>query len=142
MTRQRAPQAVHLDFEVDEIESKQRRVLHLGATLQQDFIDPDGLRRRVYSNPIGPLLSVPQQGRHLGRAGPDLARSRPRPVSRPVCLTAPLPKIIQVTDPDSAASMPVARSRPRRQANYTGPQVLTQQVALPLSARPTNGSRQ
>ena len=53
MARRRAPKQFHLDFEVDEIESEQRRVLDLGATLQQDFIGPDGYGWRVYTDPIG-----------------------------------------------------------------------------------------
>ena len=47
------PKQFHLDFEVDEIEPEQRRVLDLGATLQQDFIRPDGYGWRVYTDPVG-----------------------------------------------------------------------------------------
>src|SRR6185437_5121437 len=35
------PKQYHLDFEVDEIEPEQRRVVELGATLQKDFIGPE-----------------------------------------------------------------------------------------------------
>ncbi len=34
------PKQFHLDFEVDEIEPEQRRVVELGATLQKDFTGP------------------------------------------------------------------------------------------------------
>lgn len=47
------PKQFHLDFEVDEIESEQRRVLDLGATLRQDFIGPNGYGWQVYTDPIG-----------------------------------------------------------------------------------------
>lgn len=47
------PKQFHLDFEVDDIEAEQSRVLALGATLQQDFIDPDGFGWRVYTDPVG-----------------------------------------------------------------------------------------
>lgn len=47
------PKQFHLDFEVDEIESEQRRVLDLGATLRQDFIGPNGYGWRIYTDPIG-----------------------------------------------------------------------------------------
>ena len=46
-------EGIHLDFEVDEIESEQRRVLDLGATLRQDFIGPNGYGWQVYTDPIG-----------------------------------------------------------------------------------------
>ncbi|MGC1212462.1 MAG: VOC family protein [Micromonospora sp.] len=47
------PKQFHLDFEVDDIEAEQSRVLALGATLQQDSIGPDGYGWRVYTDPIG-----------------------------------------------------------------------------------------
>jgi predicted enzyme related to lactoylglutathione lyase len=47
------PKQFHLDFEVDDIEAEQSRVLSVGGTLQQDFIDPDGYGWRVYTDPIG-----------------------------------------------------------------------------------------
>ena len=47
------PKQFHLDFEVDDIEAEQNRVLALGATLQQDSIRPDGYGWRVYTDPIG-----------------------------------------------------------------------------------------
>ncbi|TMR90915.1 VOC family protein [Nonomuraea basaltis] len=47
------PKQFHLDFEVDEIEPEQRRVIELGATLQQDVIGPDGYGWRVYTDPVG-----------------------------------------------------------------------------------------
>jgi catechol 2,3-dioxygenase-like lactoylglutathione lyase family enzyme len=47
------PKQFHLDFEVDDIEAEQRRVLALGATLQQDSVGPDGYGWRVYTDPIG-----------------------------------------------------------------------------------------
>jgi predicted enzyme related to lactoylglutathione lyase len=47
------PKQYHLDFEVDEIEPEQRRVIELGATLQQDFIGADGYGWQVYADPAG-----------------------------------------------------------------------------------------
>ena len=47
------PKQFHLDFEVDDIEAEQRRVLALGATLQRDCTGPDGYGFRVYTDPIG-----------------------------------------------------------------------------------------
>ena len=42
-----------LDFGVDEIEPEQRRVVKLGATLQKDFIGPEGYGWQVYTDPVG-----------------------------------------------------------------------------------------
>jgi predicted enzyme related to lactoylglutathione lyase len=47
------PKQFHLDFEVDDIEAEQARVLALGATLQQDVIGPDGYGWRVFTDPVG-----------------------------------------------------------------------------------------
>jgi predicted enzyme related to lactoylglutathione lyase len=47
------PKQFHLDFEVDSIEAEQNRVLALGATLQKDFIGPDGYGWQVYTDPVG-----------------------------------------------------------------------------------------
>ncbi|GAA2184149.1 VOC family protein [Brooklawnia cerclae] len=47
------PQQYHLDFEVDEFEPEQRRVIELGATLQKDFVRPDGYGWRVFTDPVG-----------------------------------------------------------------------------------------
>jgi predicted enzyme related to lactoylglutathione lyase len=47
------PKQFHLDFEVDDVEAEQSRVLAIGATLQQDSIGPDGYGWRVYTDPIG-----------------------------------------------------------------------------------------
>lgn len=47
------PKQFHLDFEVDDVEAEQARVLALGATLRQDSIGPDGYGWRVYTDPIG-----------------------------------------------------------------------------------------
>ena len=47
------PKQFHLDFEVDEIEPEQRRVVKLGATLQKDFIGPEGYGWQVYTDPVG-----------------------------------------------------------------------------------------
>lgn len=47
------PKRFHVDFEVDDIESEQSRVLSLGATLQQDSLGPDGYGWRVYTDPAG-----------------------------------------------------------------------------------------
>ncbi len=47
------PKQFHLDFEVDDIEGEQARILALGATLQQDFLEPDGYGWRVFTDPVG-----------------------------------------------------------------------------------------
>ena len=47
------PKQFHLDFEVDDVEAEQTRVVALGATLQQDRIGPDGYGWRVYTDPVG-----------------------------------------------------------------------------------------
>ncbi|QBX54496.1 VOC family protein [Nocardioides seonyuensis] len=47
------PKQFHLDFEVDDVEAEQDRVLALGATLLQDSISSDGYGWRVYADPIG-----------------------------------------------------------------------------------------
>ena len=47
------PKQYHLDFEVGEIEPEQRRVVELGATLQKDFIGPEGYGWQVYTDPVG-----------------------------------------------------------------------------------------
>ena len=47
------PKQFHLDFEVDAIDAEQTRVVGLGATLQQDFVGPDGFGWRVYTDPVG-----------------------------------------------------------------------------------------
>lgn len=50
---QEHPKQYHLDFEVDDIEAEQSRVVALGATLQQDFVGPEGYGWRVYTDPVG-----------------------------------------------------------------------------------------
>jgi len=47
------PKQFHLDFEVDDIEAEQSRVLALGASLQQDYIGPEGYGWRFYTDPVG-----------------------------------------------------------------------------------------
>ena len=47
------PKQFHLDFEVDDIEAEQVRVVALGATLRQDFVGHDGYGWRVYTDPAG-----------------------------------------------------------------------------------------
>lgn len=47
------PKQYHLDFEVDEFEPEQRRVLALGATLRKDCVGPDGYGWQVYTDPAG-----------------------------------------------------------------------------------------
>ncbi|MBK5307727.1 MAG: VOC family protein [Frankiaceae bacterium] len=47
------PKQFHLDFEVDQIEAEQRRVTKLGATMQKDFIGPEGYGWQVYTDPVG-----------------------------------------------------------------------------------------
>lgn len=47
------PKQFHLDFEVDEIEPEQRRVVALGARLRKDFIGPEGYGWQIYTDPVG-----------------------------------------------------------------------------------------
>ena len=47
------PKQYHLDFEVDEFEPEQLRVVALGATLQKNFIGASGYGWQVYTDPIG-----------------------------------------------------------------------------------------
>ena len=47
------PKQFHLDFEVDNIEAEQSRILALGATLQRDCRGPNGYGFRVYTDPVG-----------------------------------------------------------------------------------------
>src|ERR1700712_1568022 len=45
------PKQFHLDFEVDDVEAEQSRVLALGATLRRDSAGPDGYGFPVYTAP-------------------------------------------------------------------------------------------
>jgi hypothetical protein len=47
------PKQFHLDDEVDIVEAEQPRVIRLGASLQRDFIGPDGYGWQVYTDPVG-----------------------------------------------------------------------------------------
>lgn len=47
------PKQYHLDFEVDDIEAEQERVIGLGAKLQGDFTNDENYGWRVYTDPIG-----------------------------------------------------------------------------------------
>jgi predicted enzyme related to lactoylglutathione lyase len=47
------PKQYHIDFEVDEFEPEQRRVVKLGAILQKNFIGPEGYGWQVYIDPVG-----------------------------------------------------------------------------------------
>ena len=47
------PKQFHLDFEVDDIEAEELRVVGLGATLRQEHTDADGYGFRVYADPVG-----------------------------------------------------------------------------------------
>ena len=47
------PKQFHLDFEVDDVDAEQARVLSLGATLQQDSVGEDGYGWRVFTDPVG-----------------------------------------------------------------------------------------
>jgi predicted enzyme related to lactoylglutathione lyase len=47
------PKQFHIDFEVDEFEPEQLRVVELGATLQKNFIGPEGYGWQVYTDPVG-----------------------------------------------------------------------------------------
>lgn len=57
------PKHFHIDFEVDDIEAEQNRVLALGATLRHDALGPDGYGWRVYADPAGhPFCLCRHQG--------------------------------------------------------------------------------
>lgn len=47
------PKQFHLDFEVDDVEAEQARVLALGAHLRHDALDEEGYGWRVYTDPAG-----------------------------------------------------------------------------------------
>ncbi|GAB3234418.1 VOC family protein [Glycomyces halotolerans] len=47
------PKQYHLDFEVDEFEPEQQRILKLGATFQKNFINDEGYGWQVYTDPVG-----------------------------------------------------------------------------------------
>jgi predicted enzyme related to lactoylglutathione lyase len=51
---QESPQQMHLDFDVDDLEADERRVLELGATVLErtDQLRP-GASWRVYADPAG-----------------------------------------------------------------------------------------
>lgn len=51
---QEAPQQMHLDFDVDDLEADEQRVLELGATVLErtDQVRPDA-NWRVYADPAG-----------------------------------------------------------------------------------------
>ncbi len=50
--RSEHPKQFHLDFEVDDIEAEQTRVIALGATLRQDSVASDGYGWRVFADPV------------------------------------------------------------------------------------------
>jgi predicted enzyme related to lactoylglutathione lyase len=57
------PKQYHLDFEVDDIEAEQGRIVSLGATLMFDHTDADGYGFRVYADPVGhPFCLCRNQG--------------------------------------------------------------------------------
>lgn len=47
------PKQFHLDFEVDDLEAEEARLLALGARLLHDDTDEDGYGWRVYADPVG-----------------------------------------------------------------------------------------
>lgn len=51
---QQSPQQVHLDFDADDIEADEKRVLELGATVLErtDLLNPEA-NWRVYADPAG-----------------------------------------------------------------------------------------
>ncbi|MFN8189445.1 MAG: VOC family protein [Nocardioidaceae bacterium] len=65
------PKQFHLDFEVDDLEAEQLRVVALGATLQRDHVDPDGYGFRVFTDPVGhPFCLCRNKGVTWTEAGP------------------------------------------------------------------------
>jgi predicted enzyme related to lactoylglutathione lyase len=70
------PKQYHLDFEVDDIELEQRRVVKLGATLQKDFAGPDGYGWQVYTDPVGHPFCL---CRHEGLTWTDKGVAWPQP---------------------------------------------------------------
>ena len=73
------PKQFHLDFEVDDIDAEQNRVLALGATMQQDSIGPNGYGFRVYTDPSAtPSASAATRGspgRTRPPSGPTATRA-------------------------------------------------------------------
>lgn len=47
------PKQFHIDFEVDEFEPEHRRVVTLGASLQETFVGPEGYGWQVFTDPVG-----------------------------------------------------------------------------------------
>lgn len=47
------PKQFHLDFEVDDLDAEQARVVGLGAVLRHDASDADGFGWRVLTDPVG-----------------------------------------------------------------------------------------
>ena len=73
------PKQYHLDFEVGEVESEQRGVVQLGATLQKDFIGPDGYGWQVYTDPVGhPFCLCRHEGSPLSSGRRAGCRPSPR----------------------------------------------------------------
>ena len=71
------PKQFHLDFEVDDLEEEERRVLALGATRQRDCVEPDGHGFRVYTDPVGhPFCLCRNRGVVWVDGGPVWARAR------------------------------------------------------------------
>ncbi len=68
------PKQFHLDFEVDDIDAEQARVIGLGATLRKDFVGPEGYGWRIFTDPIGhPFCLCRNKGvvwTDEGRSGP------------------------------------------------------------------------
>jgi predicted enzyme related to lactoylglutathione lyase len=62
------PKQFHLDFEVDDVDAEEARVVALGATFQQDFMGAKGYGWRVYTDPIGHPFCL---CRNKGYAWPD-----------------------------------------------------------------------
>ena len=51
--RRRLNGGLTLDFEVDDIESEEQRLLALGATHRKSFTNEEGYGWRIYTDPVG-----------------------------------------------------------------------------------------
>jgi predicted enzyme related to lactoylglutathione lyase len=63
------PKQYHLDFEVDDIDTEERRLVELGATPRKDFTGPEGYGWRVYTDPVGHPFCLCRNRRVVWRDG-------------------------------------------------------------------------
>jgi hypothetical protein len=70
------PKQFHLDFEVDDIEAEQSRVLALGATMQRDCVGPTATASGSTPTPSATPSACAATTVSPGRPGPHLAQAR------------------------------------------------------------------